>query len=180
MKRLLITCTIIFQWLSCIYSQSCDAQLTPDSSILLYAYQPRPGSSRCEGLIRKNVSSATRPFTVISVLIGKLAYELNEKEVLHIKAPSSRKYKTLRVTGASFNHKKNYRIDMDLKEGEEKHIPVKAILAPNYFYPYQIGFCSTVETETDYYVPLIITSEYYKEVVADSLLVVSFLCGMNL
>jgi hypothetical protein len=160
-----------------VQAQNCELTgLKPDVANPVTQYKRRD-NNRCEGLVLKPVSSRVY-YTLKQLLIGNLQYELISEEVLRIKTPKSKKIKQFSVIGNSFQHPKNYRLDMSVAENTEVDVPLKEVILPNQFMPSQLGFY--IKMNEDYFAPLKITSYTSPKVKSDTILTISFYSGLKI
>lgn len=121
-------------------------------------YQLRQKDERYEGLYTRHVSGEVLDF--VSCTIGCINYELRESEKLVIECRPLKTHKEIGVTGTSFGLNKNYHLDLLLKQGKKKTIPVKEVIAPKNIYPENLGIYGYVGdiNEPSLYLPVRIIS----------------------
>lgn len=121
-------------------------------------YRLRHKDDRYEGLYTRHVSGEV--LDIVSCTIGRINYELRDSEKLIIECRPMKNHKEIGVTGTSFGLNKNYHLDLVIKQGKRKTIPVREVIAPKNIYPENLGIYGYVGdiNQPSLYLPVRITT----------------------
>ena len=136
----------LFSW---SLEAQCDKKLKIDPNSQ-NAYVKR--ENRCEGIYISNVSSAG--IELVSATIGKLSYDLSEKEIIEVTSPLYEQ--SIRIRAAGIPLKTYYRMDADLLADSSLLWPVDKILLPRNLDAAKVGLLGWYKNQNDLvYVPLL-------------------------
>ena len=99
----------------------CDRRLKPAPGAIGYTWR----GNRCEGFYESPISAPA--LSVVSVLIGKIAYSLKDDAPLELEAPSCHEGPT-QIRAMSLRPRTYYRMDAVIEPGERLDWPVKDII----------------------------------------------------
>lgn len=99
----------------------CDRRLKPAPGAIGYTWR----GNRCEGFYESPISAPA--LSVVSVLIGKIAYSLKDDSPLELEAPKCHDG-SIQVRALSLRPRTYYRMDAELSPGERLDWPVNDIL----------------------------------------------------
>lgn len=135
---------------SCVDAAPCDQDLTPLSGDVGYMAR----DNRCEGFYVSPVSAPS--LELISLLRGRLHYDLDSPTPLLITAPARRTIQPgpIRVRAVALPLRTYYRMDAVLPEGGQLTWP-KHVLSPSRLYAERVGVYGWIGPETEkLFVPL--------------------------
>jgi len=102
-------------------TQSCDRAIEPTLNSLGY----RPRGNRCEGFYKSKV--ATGSLDLVGILVGRLDFELDAREVIEITSPVVAD-RTIAIQAQAFPVKTYYRMDAELSRAGRLQWPVDDVL----------------------------------------------------
>ena len=152
----------------------CDRRLKPAPGAIGYTWR----GNRCEGFYESPISAPA--LSVVSVLIGKIAYSLKDDAPLELEAPKCHDG-TVQVRALSLRPRTYYRMDAEISPGERLDWPVKDIIRRARLRPSVLGaYGFEKKGKRTLYLPLRIYQPRRRRALAPSVVTVAVRTGTSL